>query len=582
MAAAKSAESKPSMAGCVWSRLVAPDGGAAWRSDTRFAAQVREAALQEGVPPLLRAKVWPILLGVKRARRRHPNTYYKTLLLRASQADSKARVGGGLGAGPDPSTLAAIRRDIARTLIDQPLFGERREGRGALRRLLFAYAAHNPGVGYCQGMNLAAGLLLLVAQSGEGSARSAFVEFEEAAFWMLSRFMSRRAACYCPSMCGAIATLGVCDDVAAALLPALHAHLTSKDVSIRHVCSGWVVSMLCGCGLSIRATLRVWDAYLAQGERIVPAVVVAALHMCSKEVLELQDEGDITEHIISRALQARATEGTDLMKAVRETQNAISKCISAGVGSSTLSDNGSAVMSSDWFRVLFELRRAKVVRSARSLRPGLSHRLQRSTQFNQKELNVLWGKFLGDDPWRVLVRNRVTNLAHFIELFTHSAYPTSEERSRWKGTGVLSGVWKRWFDLLTVGTRALSFEQFVSGVEALTRSDGRARLQLCYDFCTGKRLEYNDRRGPIPLPDVRSTVDMLDVLYNGLRPNSKETDVFCAVIHEKAMMGKNASVSHQTRSRSASVENKLSFETFCVVVRLHPLLVDFFRLDAAV
>lgn len=41
------------------------------------------------------------------------------------------------------------------------------------RRVLFAYARHNPSVGYCQGMNFLTALLLLLME-------------EEAAFWCLA------------------------------------------------------------------------------------------------------------------------------------------------------------------------------------------------------------------------------------------------------------------------------------------------------------------------------------------------------------------------------------------------------------
>ena len=46
-------------------------------------------------------------------------------------------------------------------------------GRDALKRVLFAYARHNPSVGYCQGMNFLTALLLLLME-------------EEAAFWCLA------------------------------------------------------------------------------------------------------------------------------------------------------------------------------------------------------------------------------------------------------------------------------------------------------------------------------------------------------------------------------------------------------------
>jgi Rab-GTPase-TBC domain len=46
-----------------------------------------------------------------------------------------------------------------KTLINQ------KEGKSALRRVLCAYAMRNPEVGYCQGLNFIAGLLLQVRQS---------------------------------------------------------------------------------------------------------------------------------------------------------------------------------------------------------------------------------------------------------------------------------------------------------------------------------------------------------------------------------------------------------------------------------
>lgn len=50
-----------------------------------------------------------------------------------------------------------IDKDLHRTFPNHPAMDE--AGRAALRRVLTAYAAHNPVVGYCQGMNFLAGAL---------------------------------------------------------------------------------------------------------------------------------------------------------------------------------------------------------------------------------------------------------------------------------------------------------------------------------------------------------------------------------------------------------------------------------------
>ena len=49
------------------------------------------------------------------------------------------------------------------------------EGRAALRRVLLAYSVHEPGVGYCQGMNYIVSMLLLCMR-----------QCEEGAFWVLA------------------------------------------------------------------------------------------------------------------------------------------------------------------------------------------------------------------------------------------------------------------------------------------------------------------------------------------------------------------------------------------------------------
>jgi hypothetical protein len=66
-----------------------------------------------------------------------------------------------------------IDKDLPRTFSGLAMYPELdSEKRLALRRVLLAYAQHNPGVGFCQGMNFVAYILLVVLS-------------EEAAFWAL-------------------------------------------------------------------------------------------------------------------------------------------------------------------------------------------------------------------------------------------------------------------------------------------------------------------------------------------------------------------------------------------------------------
>lgn len=56
-----------------------------------------------------------------------------------------------------------IEADLGRVFTDGRTRVNQSLGMLALRRLLRAYALHNPAVGYCQGMNFIAGLLLQVS-----------------------------------------------------------------------------------------------------------------------------------------------------------------------------------------------------------------------------------------------------------------------------------------------------------------------------------------------------------------------------------------------------------------------------------
>ncbi|KAI3677113.1 hypothetical protein L1987_86737 [Smallanthus sonchifolius] len=85
------------------------------------------------------------------------------------ELESLVRNGGKGERAPVPEkSKKQIEKDLPRTFPGHPALNE--EGRNSLRRLLLAYARHNPDVGYCQGMNFFAAMLLLMMP-------------EENAFW---------------------------------------------------------------------------------------------------------------------------------------------------------------------------------------------------------------------------------------------------------------------------------------------------------------------------------------------------------------------------------------------------------------
>ena len=170
------------------------------------------ALVAGGVPMALRGRCWQIFARVKERRR---DGVFRELLVAAGESasaevletkdrkedgdengdeeDAVERVLASLvdatcTAVPDDGSRTAVRddasdstpctavspdatfrrvrkqidKDLPRTFPGHPLLDG--IGRDALRRVLCAYALHNPAVGYCQGMNFLAALLLLLME----------------------------------------------------------------------------------------------------------------------------------------------------------------------------------------------------------------------------------------------------------------------------------------------------------------------------------------------------------------------------------------------------------------------------------
>ncbi|KAJ1391308.1 Rab-GTPase-TBC domain [Sesbania bispinosa] len=102
-----------------------------------------ESLVQGGVPKDLRGEVWQAFVGVKTRR---VESYYDDLLaqeINSDESKEKDVPSGALG-----KWRKQIEKDIPRTFPGHPALDE--NGRNSLRRLLLAYARHNPSVGYCQ------------------------------------------------------------------------------------------------------------------------------------------------------------------------------------------------------------------------------------------------------------------------------------------------------------------------------------------------------------------------------------------------------------------------------------------------
>ncbi|KAL4588834.1 hypothetical protein LXL04_001730 [Taraxacum kok-saghyz] len=110
-----------------------------------------ELLAQGGVPMALRGELWQAFVGVKA---RHIDNYYQNLL-RSNKEDKKMN---NDSMNVTEKWKLQIEKDLPRTFPGHLALDE--GGRNALRRLLTAYARHNPSVGYFQSIQLISQLIL--------------------------------------------------------------------------------------------------------------------------------------------------------------------------------------------------------------------------------------------------------------------------------------------------------------------------------------------------------------------------------------------------------------------------------------
>ncbi|KAK9053881.1 hypothetical protein SSX86_024956 [Deinandra increscens subsp. villosa] len=233
-----------------------------------------ECLVQGGVPMALRGELWQVFVGVKA---RHIQNYYRNLLDLDTEDDSSKTL-TTISVCVSEKCKGQIEKDLSRTFPGHPALDG--DGRNALRRLLTAYARHNPSVGYCQAMNFFAGLLLLLMP-------------EENAFWALMGILDDYfEGYYSEEMIESQVDQFVFEELVRERFPKLVNHLDYLGVQVAWLSGPWFLSIFMNI-LPWESVLRVWDVLLFQGNRIMLfRTALSLMELYGPALVTTKDAGD--------------------------------------------------------------------------------------------------------------------------------------------------------------------------------------------------------------------------------------------------------------------------------------------------
>eukprot|EP00043_Microstomoeca_roanoka_P020238 m.242462 g.242462 ORF g.242462 m.242462 type:complete len:331 (-) comp17135_c12_seq4:393-1385(-) len=200
---------------------------------------------RKGIPDSMRAKAWLFLTNAHERKEAEEKTCSLADLI-AVQVTAES---------PVYAFLDVIERDLHRTYPDHEMFLERNGiGQSEMRDVLRAYAVYDQELGYCQGMGMIAGFLLMHMPIDD-------------AFWTFTEIIRNEK--YMKDMfTSGLRQVQVCTTAMDILLqqqmPQLAQHIEQQGLSAIIYMTDW---FMCAYSKTLPwdAVLRIWDMFLCEG-----------------------------------------------------------------------------------------------------------------------------------------------------------------------------------------------------------------------------------------------------------------------------------------------------------------------------
>uniref|UniRef100_A0A663N8A9 TBC1 domain family member 2 n=1 Tax=Athene cunicularia TaxID=194338 RepID=A0A663N8A9_ATHCN len=226
--------------------------------------------IRSGIPVEHRQRVWRWI--VSRHCSHLPDHYQR--LLRQSQST-------------EHPACRQIELDLPRTLTNNKHFSSPTSQLiPKLRRVLLAFSWHNPAIGYCQGLNRLAAVALLV------------LEDEESAFWCLVHIVENLMPedYYSDTLITSQVDQRVFKDFLSEKLPRLMAHFEQYRIDVSLITFNWFLVAFVDSLVS-DILLRVWDAFLYEGTKVIFRYALAIFKYNEEEILRIHDSVEVYQYL---------------------------------------------------------------------------------------------------------------------------------------------------------------------------------------------------------------------------------------------------------------------------------------------
>uniref|UniRef100_A0A8C0HDV7 TBC1 domain family member 2 n=1 Tax=Chelonoidis abingdonii TaxID=106734 RepID=A0A8C0HDV7_CHEAB len=225
-----------------------------------------------GIPVEHRQRVWKWIV-TQRLSHHHATNHFESLLRQCERTEHPAS--------------RQIELDLPRTLTNNRHFiSPTSQLVPKLRRVLLAFSWQNPAIGYCQGLNRLAAIALLV------------LEEEESAFWCLVHIVENLmpADYYSNTLIASQVDQRVFKDFLSEKLPRLTAHFEQHRIDVSLITFNWFLVAFVDSLVS-DILLRVWDAFLYEGTKVIFRYALAIFKYNEEEILRIRDSLEIYQYL---------------------------------------------------------------------------------------------------------------------------------------------------------------------------------------------------------------------------------------------------------------------------------------------